>query len=155
MAPLIAALFSQGFSLIANAALAKGQQVVEEKLGVKLDTATPELLAQKEQEHQETLTEWILEKRKQELEFQEKQESNVSDRWKSDMSSDSWLSKNIRPLVLIYLLTAYTILAFGSALSFQVSEAYVTLLGQWGMLVMTAYFGGRSLEKIMLGKEQK
>lgn len=72
----------------------------------------------------------------------------VSDRWSADMSSDSWLSKNIRPMTLIYILTAYLIFAVLDGAGFHIAEAYVTLLGQWGMLVMGAYFGGRTLEKL-------
>lgn len=79
----------------------------------------------------------------------ETEQNNVSDRWKADMSSDSWLSKNIRPMTLVYILTAYLALAILDGFEFRVAEAYVTLLGQWGMLVMGAYFGGRTLEKVM------
>ena len=77
----------------------------------------------------------------------------VSDRWAADMASDSWLSKNIRPLTLVYILTAYLIFAVLDGSGFKISESYVTLLGQWGMLVMSAYFGGRTLEKIMGKKD--
>jgi hypothetical protein len=77
------------------------------------------------------------------------EQAGVSDRWKSDMSSDSWWSKNIRPMTLAYILSAYLALAVLDGFGFRVAEAYVTLLGQWGMLVMSAYFGGRTLEKIM------
>ena len=77
------------------------------------------------------------------------EQDNVSTRWTSDMASDSWLAKNIRPMVLVYILTAYLGLALGDGAGFKVAEAYVTLLGQWGMLVMGAYFGGRTLEKVM------
>ena len=72
----------------------------------------------------------------------------VSERWQADMNSDSWLSKNIRPLTLIYILTAYLAMALLDGAGFKIAEAYVTLLGQWGMLVMGAYFGGRTLEKL-------
>lgn len=72
----------------------------------------------------------------------------TTSRWLADMSSDNRLSKNIRPAVLIYLLIVYTAFAVAAAYGVTVPEAYVTLLGQWGMLVMTAYFGGRSAEKI-------
>jgi hypothetical protein len=65
------------------------------------------------------------------------------------MSSDSWLSKNIRPMTLVYILTAFILMAVVDGYGFKISEAYVNLLGQWGMVVMTAYFGGRTLEKIM------
>lgn len=73
----------------------------------------------------------------------------VSERWQADMASDSWLSKNIRPMTLVYILTAYLIFAVADGFGFRISESYVQLLGQWGMLVMTAYFGGRSAEKIV------
>jgi hypothetical protein len=79
----------------------------------------------------------------------EAEQTNVSDRWKADMSSDSWLSKNIRPMTLVYILSAYLALAIMDGLGFHIAESYVTLLGQWGMLVMGAYFGGRTLEKVM------
>lgn len=84
-----------------------------------------------------------------ELQADQNEQNNVSDRWKADMSSDSWLSKNIRPGTLVYILTAYLGFAIADGYGFKIAETYVTLLGQWGMLVMSAYFGGRTLEKIM------
>jgi len=72
----------------------------------------------------------------------------VSDRWTADMNSDSWLSKNIRPKSLIAILGGYFIFAMMSAFGYNANESYVTLLGNWGMLVFGAYFGSRSLEKI-------
>jgi hypothetical protein len=73
------------------------------------------------------------------------------------MSSDSWLSKNIRPMTLIFILGAYFIFAMMSAFGSNANEKYVELLGQWGMLIMSFYFGGRTLEKIMdmKAKEKK
>ena len=79
----------------------------------------------------------------------EVEQQNVTDRWKADMASDSWLSKNIRPMTLIYILSAYLLFALMSAFGLSVNETYVTLLGQWGQIVMLAYFGGRTLEKVM------
>jgi len=73
----------------------------------------------------------------------------VSERWQADMASDSWLSKNIRPMTLVYILTAYVLFALLDGAGYKISESYVNLLGQWGMLVMTAYFGGRTVEKVM------
>jgi uncharacterized membrane protein (DUF106 family) len=70
-------------------------------------------------------------------------------RLQADMSSDSWLSKNIRPMTLIFILIAYFIFAMMSAYGNNANEKYVELLGQWGMLIMSFYFGGRTLEKIM------
>jgi hypothetical protein len=145
---------------LSSAIQAKGKEVVEKTLGVKIsDNPSPEeisKLRQLEYDHEERLLELGIEKAKLEQEelkallaAQANQEDNVSDRWKADMASDSWLSKNIRPGTLLYILTAYLIFAGLSAAGIQVQEAYVSLLGQWGMLVMTAYFGGRTVEKVM------
>jgi hypothetical protein len=73
----------------------------------------------------------------------------VTDRWQADMASDSWLSKNIRPMTLIAIFVAYFIFAGLSAANINVNESYVKLLGEWGQLIMLAYFGGRTAEKIM------
>jgi hypothetical protein len=72
----------------------------------------------------------------------------LTERLKADMSSDSWLSKNIRPMVLIFLLLAYTGFAVASMFDFETRANYVELLGNWGMVVMSFYFGGRTFEKI-------
>lgn len=78
----------------------------------------------------------------------EAEQKAVSERWTADMNSDSWLSKNIRPMSLIAILGGYFIFAMMSAFGYNANESYVTLLGNWGMLVFGAYFGSRSLEKI-------
>ena len=83
------------------------------------------------------------------------EQNNLTDRLKSDMSSDSALSKNIRPMTLIAIFIGYFVFAMMSAFKLDVNETYVTLLGQWGMLVMSFYFGGRTLEKIMDMKSKK
>ena len=164
MIPIVGALLStlaeSGLTLLSSAIQAKGKEVVENTLGVKIsDNPTPadvEKLRQLQYEHEERLLELGIEKAKLEQEelkallaAQATQENNVSDRWKADMASDSWLSKNIRPATLIYILSAYLLFAGLSAAGINVQESYVALLGQWGMLVMTAYFGGRTVEKIM------
>jgi uncharacterized membrane protein (DUF106 family) len=79
----------------------------------------------------------------------------LTKRMQADMSSDSWLSKNIRPMTLVFILLVYTIFALMSAFGHNANEAYVTLLGQWGMLIMSFYFGGRTLEKIIDMKAKK
>jgi uncharacterized membrane protein len=76
------------------------------------------------------------------------EQTNVTSRWSADMSSDSWLSKNIRPMSLVAIFTGYFTFAMMSAYGYNANESYVTLLGNWGMLVFGAYFGSRSLEKI-------
>lgn len=73
----------------------------------------------------------------------------LTERHKADMGSDSWLSKNIRPLALVFILFTYTAFGLMSAWNLEVNNNYVELLGQWGMLIMSFYFGGRTLEKIM------
>jgi uncharacterized membrane protein (DUF106 family) len=73
----------------------------------------------------------------------------VTKRWQADMASDSWLSKNIRPLALIAIFAAYFIFTTMSAFGLNAQESYVNLLGQWGQIVFLAYFGGRTVEKVM------
>ena len=77
------------------------------------------------------------------------EQSNVTTRHANDMISDSWLSKNIRPMTLIAILVGYFTFAMMSAFGYETNRSYVELLGQWGMLIMSFYFGGRTLEKIM------
>lgn len=73
----------------------------------------------------------------------------LTKRQQADMASDSWLSKNIRPMTLIAILAGYFIFAMMSAFNMETNSKYVELLGQWGMLIMSFYFGGRTLEKII------
>ena len=81
----------------------------------------------------------------------------LTKRQEADMLSDSWLSKNIRPMTLIAILVGYFVFAMMSAFDLDTNKTYVELLGQWGMLIMSFYFGGRTLEKIMdmKSKEKK
>jgi hypothetical protein len=90
-----------------------------------------------------------------ETKLYETEQNNLTDRMKADMGSDSWLSKNIRPMTLIAIFVGYFMFAMMSAFGYNANEAYVTLLGQWGMLVMSFYFGGRTLEKIIDMKAKK
>ena len=77
-------------------------------------------------------------------------EKNITERWKMDMQSDSWLSKNIRPLVLVFLVVATVLLIFidAGAISFVVEDKWTDLLQLVLITVIGAYFGGRSLEKV-------
>jgi hypothetical protein len=169
LAPLLTTLASNGLGLLSSALQAKGKEVVENTLGVKIsDNPSPaevEKLRQLQFDHEERLLELGIEKARIEQEelkallaAKVAEDNNVSKRWEADMASDSFLSKNIRPGTLVYILTAYLIFAGLSAAGIEVNEAYVNLLGQWGMLVMTAYFGGRTVEKVMemrsAGKEK-
>ena len=77
-------------------------------------------------------------------------QENVTERWKSDMNSDSWLSKNVRPLVLMFLVVCTMILVFIDAgvIDFKVEERWINLLEITLLTVIGAYFGGRSIEKV-------
>jgi hypothetical protein len=77
------------------------------------------------------------------------EQKELTKRAEADMASDSWLSKNIRPMTLIAILSGYFIFAMMSAFDIDTNKTYVELLGQWGMLIMSFYFGGRTMEKIM------
>jgi hypothetical protein len=79
----------------------------------------------------------------------------LTKRLEADMKSDSWLSKNIRPMTLVFILFVYSTFAMMSAWDIEVNNNYVELLGQWGMLIMSFYFGGRTLEKIIDMKGKK
>jgi uncharacterized membrane protein (DUF106 family) len=105
----------------------------------------PELKAKMAQELENNKKDMLLAN----LEADNKEAEELTKRWQADLASDSWLAKNIRPMTLIFILVAYFFFAFMSMFDYETKSAYVELLGQWGMLVMTAYFGGRSLEKIM------
>jgi len=81
--------------------------------------------------------------------YEVEMEKTITDRWKSDMASDSWMSKNVRPLVLIFLVVSTVLLMFIDAgvLSFNVEAKWTDLLQLVLITVIGAYFGGRSLEK--------
>ena len=76
-------------------------------------------------------------------------EKNITDRWKADMNSDSWLSKNVRPLVLIFLVISTVLMIFIDAgtIKFTVEEKWTDLLQLVLITVIGAYFGGRTMEK--------
>lgn len=90
-----------------------------------------------------------------ETELFKTEQNNLTGRHTADMASDSWLSKNIRPMTLVAIFAGYFIFGIMDANGIKANESYVQLLGQWGMLVMSFYFGGRTLEKIMELKGRK
>jgi len=160
VASLLGTLAQNGLGLLSSAIQAKGKEVVEKTLGVKISDnptdAEVASLRQLQYDHEERLLELGIEKARLEQEelkallaAKVAEDNNVSRRWEADMASDSFLSKNIRPGTLVYILTAYLLFAGLSAAGIEVNPVYVQLLGQWGMLVMTAYFGGRTVEKVM------
>lgn len=81
--------------------------------------------------------------------YETKMEANITDRWKADMNSDSWLSKNVRPMILIFLVVSTVLMIFIDAgtIQFVVEEKWTDLLQLVLITVIGAYFGGRSFEK--------
>ena len=166
VASVLGSLAENGLGLLSSALQAKGKEVVENTFGIKIpDNPNPEDIAKLRQlqyEHEERLLELGIEKAKMELaelqviaDVSKNENNNVTERWSADMSSDSYLSKNIRPLTLIFILLAYFTFAMLSVFELETRGAYVELLGQWGMLVMTAYFGSRGVEKVMEIRSKK
>ena len=82
--------------------------------------------------------------------YEVEMEKNITSRWEADLKSDSWLSKNVRPMVLIFLIVCTMLLIFidAGAIKFNVKDSYVDLLQLVLITVIGAYFGGRSLEKV-------
>ena len=82
--------------------------------------------------------------------YEVEMEKNITNRWQADLKSDSWLSKNVRPLVMVFLIVCTMLLIFidAGALSFEVKSSWVDLLQLVLITVIGAYFGGRSLEKV-------
>ena len=89
------------------------------------------------------------------LKHEAKMEQNITDRWTVDMNSDSWLSKNVRPMVLIFLIVCTMLLIFidAGAVEFTVEEKWTDLLQLVLITVIGAYFGGRSVEKFNKKKQ--
>ena len=86
------------------------------------------------------------------LDAEAQAQDELTERQRIDMNSDSWLAKNIRPLVLIFIITTYSFFSVIDGnlwFDFKINTAYVELLGQWGMLIMSFYFGSRGIEKII------
>ena len=81
--------------------------------------------------------------------YETKMEANITDRWKADMNSDSWFSKNVRPLVLIFLVVSTVLMIFIDAgtIAFEVEQKWTDLLQLVLITVIGAYFGGRTMEK--------
>ena len=82
--------------------------------------------------------------------YEVEMEKNITSRWEADLKSDSWLSKNVRPMILIFLVVCTTLLIFidAGAIKFNVKDSYIDLLQMVLITVIGAYFGGRSFEKV-------
>lgn len=89
--------------------------------------------------------------------YETQMEANITDRWKADMNSDSWLSKNVRPLVLVFLVVSTVLMIFIDAgtINFVVEEKWTDLLQLVLITVIGAYFGGRTMEKRVKSPDSK
>lgn len=115
-------------------------------LGVvkRLIDLEPNMSAQEKMEFQKML-----------MDYESNAQDNVTERWKSDMMSDSWLSKNIRPMMLIFLILSFTIFVTIDSIikiSFELKDAYIDMLQILMTTAFTAYFAGRSYEKVNLNR---
>ena len=81
--------------------------------------------------------------------YEVEMEKQITDRWKADMASDSWLSKNVRPLVLVFLVVSTVLMIFidAGSINFTVEAKWTDLLQLVLITVIGAYFGGRTMEK--------
>lgn len=161
LAPLLKGLIANGLGTLAGAVAAKGKEFIEDKIGVKIPDSpsglTPEMLQQlkvKEIEHEEFLIEAGLREKAMELEADAKASAQVSDRWKFDMTSDSWLSKNVRPIVLLYWTLTISVMAFAGRW-LQVPDRWIALLELSYVTILGAYFVGRSVQHVMKMKNGK
>lgn len=147
LAPVLAQMVQAGLGTLAGAIEAKGKDVIEQKLGVQIpDTPvglTPEKISELQQaqmKHEEFLIQAAAEADKSSQE-------EVTKRWQADMSSDVWLAKNIRPLVLLGLFLLLLGMVVADALGATFSDATYGLVTAAVNIVFIAYFSGRSLEK--------
>jgi hypothetical protein len=154
LTPFVKDLFANGLSLLGNAILSKGKEKVEETLGVKLPEegkplTTAELKQMRELEftHEEKLLELGIKKQELELEGERVAQDNVTKRWEADMLSDSWLSKNIRPLALLHTLLVFDLLLISALFDKKIPDGYLALLGSLLTTMIAAYFVGRTVEK--------
>lgn len=154
IAAIIKGLAANGLATIAGAVAAKGKEWVEDKIGVKIPDSAAGLTGDKllelkkaEMAHEEVLINAALEEKRIDHEADKHAGSQVTDRWKADMSSDSWLSKNIRPLTLIVLLCMLLGVLIADAAGAKFQSTVVGLLEMALQIVLAAYFVGRTVEK--------
>lgn len=148
LAPLLLKLAESGLGMLAGAIQAKGKEIVEKELGVKIPDdpkdLTPELLF-KLKELEIKNQEYLL---GLQYHLEETATTQVTERWKLDMSSDSWLSKNIRPMVLLWLIVLLTAMVIADAMGARFQDRVTALVELALSLVLAAYFVGRTAEKI-------
>ena len=166
MIPLLAPLISAGMSILTGAIKAKGQDAVEKVIGMKIpkDPTNDDLfkLKQLEAKHEEELLKLSIEVKKLDLEMAkvevegEKSENEaITARWSADMGSDSWLSKNIRPIGMLASL-AFVLLVIGmNVFGVVVQESVANMVEMLATAYAMAYVGGRTVEKAMSIRRRK
>ena len=152
--PLVKELLANGLSLLGNAIMAKGKAAVEDKLGVKLPDENTQLTSEQLErlrglqfDHEETLIELAIKQKQIELGGEKVASEAVTKRWEADMLSDSYLSKNVRPIALLSTLGGVFLLACLSAAGVAIADPYVKLFGELLQIMVGAYFVGRTVEK--------
>ena len=148
MIPVLGMLAAEGLNVLKDAILAKGKDVVEEKLGVKIPTTAAELTPEKLAELQEMQNKhqhFLIEAG---ASMVSTENVEVTKRWTSDMEGDNKLSKNIRPGTLVYLLFLFTSFSISGLLEHPVPKEFTALLGDLLQTVLIAYFGSRGVEKV-------
>jgi hypothetical protein len=151
---IFAALAKAGLSILGNAVLAKGKEVIENKIGIKIPDDPRDLSPEKVRElqqaqfaHEEFLVNAAIREKELEIDADKHGQTQVTDRWRSDMASDSWLSKNVRPMVLIWLTMNVTAMIIAEVFDIKFSMELFTMVQGLTGIVYGAYFLGRSLEK--------
>ena len=154
LAALLKGLAANGLSTLAGAVAAKGKEWVENKIGVKIPDDPASLTSDKllelkkaEMAHEEVLVNAALEEKRIELDAEKHAGTQVTERWRADMASDSWLSKNIRPLTLVTLLTFLLIVIVMDASGVTLKQGTYSLIEMALSIVLAAYFVGRTIEK--------
>lgn len=151
---IFVALANAGLGLLGNAVLAKGKEVVEKELGVKIPDSpeglTPDVklaLMQAQHKHEEFLVEAGLRGQAMLIEADKAAQGQVTDRWKADMASDSWLSKNIRPMALLWVVGLVTVMVVADVAGAHFQTRITDLIETCLQLILGAYFVGRTVEK--------
>lgn len=154
LVPILQTLAANGLGILAGAIQVKGKEVIEAKLGVKIPERPEDITGDKlvelkaaEMKHEEFLVSMSVRSEELNLEAERSAAVEVSERWRADMSSDSWLSKNIRPLCLVSLLGMLFLVLIGDSLGLKFQPKVLELLELALQIVLTAYFIGRSIEK--------
>lgn len=155
IAGVLKALAANGLGLLANAVMAKGKEVIEEKIGVKIPDDASELTGDKlmelkkaEMAHQEFLIEAGLRERAMEIDAEKHASSQVTARWQADMTSDSWLSKNIRPIGLAWVLLNLTGVLIADAFGVEFSVSTTSMLEGITAIIVGAYYVGRTVQHV-------